>query len=303
MIDLPIIDIQSPPNVLLLGNGLLRSAGGPSTEKLLKTLWTNPTVSADDKELKNEPFPIRIIIGTNDSVDSACEQISSYFTDAEKYKEMNSQLVREFLELNWTDILTTNYSYEQEYVIDQGFLSHPQKYAVHTLGQAKKRESKYFLQSYYQMPGGKNIWHIHGEAKNKSSIVIGQYYYAKLLGKYIDYLMDNLSFRSNAVLPFARKSWLDSFIYGNVYIVGLRLSLAESDLWWLLNRKKLQTNQKGTVHLYLNKNDGLTEAERQMLRLFHVIVHQDNSSLSVDDNNYFAEYYKMIYREIKDSLR
>ena len=35
--------------------------------------------------------------------------------------------------------------------------------------------------------------------------------------------------------------WLDSFVLGNVNILGLGMDFSELDLWWLLNRKKRES--------------------------------------------------------------
>lgn len=38
---------------------------------------------------------------------------------------------------------------------------------------------------------------------------------------------------------FTPSSWIDYFMLGDVYMVGLGLDISEMDLWWLISCKKL----------------------------------------------------------------
>ena len=51
---------------------------------------------------------------------------------------------------------------------------------------------------------------------------------------------------------FTPQSWVDYFMLGNVYIVGLGLDPSEADLWWLINCKKRHKNDLcgGEIHWF-----------------------------------------------------
>ena len=57
------------PQVLLLGNGLNRAFGGESWEGLIENFWKNDRVSHEDPQVKGIPFPLKVVLGTEDAVD------------------------------------------------------------------------------------------------------------------------------------------------------------------------------------------------------------------------------------------
>ena len=111
----------------------------------------------------------------------------------------------------------------------------------------------------------------------------------------INYLDSNPNFRKTLKTSFYQHSWIDSFIYGNVYIVGLRLAFSESDLWWLLNRKRLQENQNGRVTIFVNQKDRMTKAEEQMFKAFKVNVILDQTPEEECNDAFFSDYFRDIY--------
>ena len=299
----PIDVLHNTPDVLLFGNGLSRNAGGKSTDEIIRKLWSNKNV--DESDIKDEQFPIKIIISTEDSVDKACEKISGIMDGYSFYKDKNLSLIKKFMNLNFDTFITTNYSYEAEYALDKYFGNKKSKYAVHT-DRIKRREQKYFIHSFYRMPNDTSycdIWHMHGEAKNKSSLIIGQYYYGNLLHKYIDYVNQQKRFTiKEDDPPLNAYSWLDYFIFGNVYIVGLNLDFSEYDLWWLLNKKKREKYNRGTVYYFKSKKDTLSKSLTEMLRLYDVEVVDDRSGSNPDDENYYDDFYNWVYNYLKNTL-
>lgn len=285
------------PNVLLFGNGLSINAGGIKTDKLIDDLWNNGKVLK--KDLENEPFPMQIIIATNDNVDNACADISKRMIDDAFYKGKDLSLINRYMNLGFDAYLTTNYSYEAEHSLTQDY----EKYKVHT-SSVNRNEGKYFLHSFYRIPNDTSytdIWHIHGEARNKSSIVIGQYYYGNLVHRYIDYLKKQKRFayvdENEKIVP---KSWIDFFIFGNVYIVGISLSFSEFDLWWLLNRKKRETYRHGKVYYFKSKKDNMDKQLQNMLELYDVEIIEDKSETDINDEKYYDKFYKWVYNYLKE---
>lgn len=292
---------ENLPEILLFGNGLSIQAGGKSTNRLLEDLWQNDIFGLNKAIDEKVHFPYQIIIGTEDHVDIACNKISEHMTSMDFYNGKDFEIYNKYLSLKMDAFLTTNYSYEAEVALDTNFPKRYSKYAVHT-DKVNKRESKYFLHSFYRFEKdgqNKDFWHIHGEAKNKSSIVIGQYYYGRLLHKEIEYI-DSYSKTqySDQMQTINPKSWIDYFLIGNVYIVGLGLSMAEYDLWWLLNRKKRDKNNKGLVYYFCNKKDSISAAELELLRLYQVNVIRDDRDVDADSDDYYSGYYEWVYQQI-----
>lgn len=304
VVKLPAIDLNDKvPNILLFGNGLSMNAGGKSTEKLLSELWSNSNFSKKEADNEKVHFPYQIIIGTEDDVPFACDKLSENMRASTFYKDKKFDVFKKYMNLEMDAFLTTNYSYEAEVAIDENFLkkSRLQKYMVHT-DDVNRREPKFYLHSFYRIKN-KDIWHIHGEAKNKFSVVIDQYNYGKLLYKMISYINTNYSrLYTEQTQTINTESWIDYFLIGNIYIVGLGLSMAEYDLWWLLNNKKRNKNNKGKVFYYCNKKDNISGAEKEMLRLQQVEVVMDERAINPDSMDYYNGYYNWVYEDISNKM-
>ena len=78
------------------------------------------------------------------------------------------------------------------------------------------------------------------------------------------------------------RSWTDAFILGDIYILGFGAGFAESDIWWLLNRKKREKASVGKTFFYeLKPKDEINRAKMDLLRLMNVeIIYK---SVSGDD--------------------
>ena len=103
-------------------------------------------------------------------------------------------------------------------------------------------------------------------------MIIGHYYYANLLGKMIAYTTANenryeISRKNHAEI--AINSWLDSFILGDVYVLGFRFDVSEFDLWWLLNRKLREKAPHGKVYFFEPYAEGFNE-RIELLKLLNV---------------------------------
>lgn len=263
---LPKFDLtRKRPQVLLLGNGLCRKYGNKSLDSILDDTikkYNNTYLTNDIRQLS---FPMQIVAASNDHVDDVCRKLSAQMKKKDYYNQYlidNYSLFLQYLNLPVDVILTTNYSYELEMAIDHNFIVHKDKYAVFSNGIPRskngtyRRESKYQLHSFYRMKienQPKDIWHIHGEASNFSSMVLGHYYYGNLLTRYKSEV--DRSYRQNVkndrrTVILSPTSWLDYFVFGDVYIIGFGYDMAEMDLWWLLNRKKREKQVKGKVYFF-----------------------------------------------------
>ena len=235
-------------NVLFLGNGLNISFNRVSWSQLLSDM-------SGGKDFKSDlPMPLQAVIATHNNVDVTMERLAkSLYGDpiSNEYKDILSVL----LEAGFDDIITTNYSYELEMAarsdnqVTDSYLNGIRR-STKVKGPA---EGKYFIHTYNEVTVNsvKNrVWHIHGAARNPSSMVIGHYYYGNLLSKYKNYFDDEV--RNNYSKPELAndKSWLDSFVIGNVFMLGYGLDPSDMDIWWLLDRKHREKADHGNVYYY-----------------------------------------------------
>ena len=253
------------PKVLLLGHGPCRSCGGVSWNEFLRMLARKEEIQSGkcSVESLNCPEPLKAILVTDDHVDVA---LKDYWEAYQPKIEGDISLFQNILSSGFDDILTTNYTYELEQVaLFPGKISKSKIKAMmrHTEG-SKKAEGKYLLHTYNEVVvnGHQNrIWHIHGEARKPDSTILGHYYYGNLLCK----IKEELSKRRYDKACEC-KSWIDSFVLGDVYILGFGFGLSEFDLWWLLNRKAREKTKVGKVYFYEPEPAGFSE-KQELLRL------------------------------------
>lgn len=258
------------PKVLLLGNGLIRTYGGDSWAQLMKKI----ALRSDLPEELHCPMPLQAMLVTNDQVSSAMEKYHEEF-----YGCVPPELMRQLqslLRAGFDDILTTNYSYELEaaaagkYTVTDSFL----RSTCRSISN-QRAEAKYLLRTYQHAPfeGVDNrIWHIHGEARKPNSMIFGHYYYGGLLQKMVEYISargNTYEFRQKRELPQPIRGWIDSFILGDVYILGFGMNFAEYDMWWLLNRKKREKANHGKIYFYNPRSESFNEKE-ELLRVMDV---------------------------------
>ena len=229
------------PQILLLGNGIVRVQDGKSWCDLLDSFSERPGEKAEDLLL---PMPLRAIYLTNDSIKMKLCGKKEEFLGELHDPEIRGRL-NKLLGLGFDDILTTNYSYELEMAVKgMGKMSENIiKSFSKNIIPGKRAETKYLLSTCNVVSNADaryRIWHIHGEARKPDSMILGHYYYAFLLKRIMEYLdMRANDYRAlNKGDEFEVKSWLDSFILGDVHILGFGMDFSEFDLWWLLNRKK-----------------------------------------------------------------
>lgn len=233
---------------LLVGNGINNISNNINWKELLIDL-----MRSIDKEniinLDKKPFlHIYEEIYTRAKKYSSTEEITLKQQIARKLKDMNrNQFHEKILNLNFNNILTTNYDYN---------------FTPYATG-IKTKETKYSLYRY-QMYNNTKIWHIHGEINAPESIMIGYEHYMSSI--------HNIQINQKENQKENKKiSWIDIFLNDNIYILGLGLDFGEIDLWWLLsyrNRLILDNKiQKNKVIYIKNKklissNINLSEEEK-----------------------------------------
>lgn len=290
------------PQVLLLGNGLNRAYGADSWNGLLKKIKRRK----DLPEKLTCPNPLRAILVTNDQVG---EMMEKYKDDL--FGVVDDALIRQLhnlLAIEFDDILTTNYSYEIEeaatfnYKISESFL----KKTCYNIEDGKRVEPKYLLHTCQKISfnGHENrIWHIHGEARKPNSIILSHYHYARILHELISIVkkrgnayQHNQEKRSRQII----RSWIDTFLLGDVYILGFELDFSEIDMWWLLDRKKREKAHHGKVFFYSPGGDAFNEKE-ELLKLLNVeIIHCGIPKPQGSDFENTKQYRKFYQQAIID---
>ena len=170
-----------------------------------------------------------------DRVDERLREIG----DGLAYMDMTGErtaFLREVLAMPVESILTVNYSLELEYAAGL-----PQRVAAYRSELKRTRdlyESKEPFRVYqYFDCGDKQIWHVHGDVAKLSSMVMGHYHYGMLIREIQDYTAEmTRRYRAcrSGCLDYQPYSCIDSFLMGDVYILGMGMYLCEADLWWLL---------------------------------------------------------------------
>ena len=286
------------PNVLLIGNGINRAFGVSSWDELISKIQTRKLTLEEKACLDKIPYPLRPVILTEDNV---CNNMKENAEDLCSFKPVDEEvdLIKDITTLQLDTILTTNYTYEIEKSICSEFLckvgrgSRFRKKAQITTGKYEMNQ----LHTYFSVAEDKPIvWHIHGESAKPDTMVLGHYQYGKLLAKIQQYVPKLVARHKSATLKghiFNYYSWVDYFLLGNVYIVGLGMDLSEMDLWWLVNCKKRNFCGGKTV---LYKPD-IKKEEQLLAEAYGVEVITDG--LTEKD---YINYYKWVFMDIRERV-
>lgn len=268
------------PRVLFLGNGLCRSYGGMSWNKLLDELKEKDKYPAEAKNYLM-PMPLKAAMLTNNTLASKMRNVvkphdkqdpkidgydwSSFIKATPEMKEHLVRLIRDRFDY----VLTTNYSYEIEAALtDRSNLSESQISRIMHFHEVEHAQTQ-FLVNTFNDADGIPIWHVHGEARKPDSMIIGSYYYGKLLRRCVERLdgssepeeegkkRNSKGSRTSLFKalnkqgkPIRIGSWIDAFVLGDVYMLGFGLDFSESDIWWLLEYKANHCDICGSTFFY-----------------------------------------------------
>lgn len=205
-----------------------------------------------------------------------------------------NKIYEDLSKLDDVNFLTTNYDLTLE-----SYLSYHQQ----------GKEILYNMYSHYatnththNLYGQNNIWHIHGDVNRPQSIILGYDHYCKQIAKireyiplsYTELLSKNNSRQRKEFYEWGKKTWVDLFFTSDVYILGLGLSYAELDLWWLIDlwarckKQKLVNNSIVYIDAKNNAESLCKKPFRKVLEDFEV------SYLQFVEDTYELAYYKAI---------
>lgn len=332
-------DFKSRPKVLVLGNGILRAFGGMDCKGLESLIYKASKVHVKPINGETISFPLRVAASfaasddCHHGVEKAVEALV-YGQDREHNtantilcasKAVMSDMFTSLVKIGFDDIITTNYSYEVEKVLlgkcptaadvkskngssrVKDFYAH---YKFPKGGPSKKlkKEQKYKIKKCYRDPKtGTLIWHIHGEYLRPHSIIFGNYEYGKFLGKIQDQCTPGNYHRlfcneSKGRDPILDESWVDAFLFGDVFILGFGAALDESVFWWLMDRKKRMAYARGRVCFYAPIDDRIPNQRQQdvveMLSAFGAECRSLSMRISKD-----SDYMGFYEKAVKDIIR
>ena len=292
------------PKVLLIGNGLTYDTSVSWSELIKKVSRDKVKVSYYEETETNGSHkrflvPNTILTLVTSAIDD-CERHQKYLSalndESNKNGYPTNRKIEQLLNLPFDAVLTTNYTYEIESAIISRYprlkASSKRKYAATT---GKQPDNKFLLHTFNRLtPDSPDIWHIHGELRRPSSLILSHDEYARYIHQIILHNSDRGNDYVNYRNELKMKSWVDYFLVGDMYILGLGLDFSEFDLWWLLGRRLREKSGWGEFVFYEPKSvDNIIK--QQALR--DVGVKVENCNIDIDIDRRFDDFY---YAAIED---
>ena len=260
-------DPAEMPNVLFVGNGLLRLNKGLDWSELLGKIRKND----EELDLSKIPFSMQPEALCGYDVEKIQKNAAEVICDGEPH-----ELLKKLLSMNFDAIITTNYTYEIEQVLTGGKWNNNMRrksfLCLHGSPHAKLNTNICYL---VETTDGREIpvFHIHGDYLRKHSLVLSYYSYANSVAKLIE--MNKLRSNSYMEKAFSNEklqvlSWLDYFIYGKVYVVGFGFDFSEFDIWWAIERKGREIWEHGNLSPYITYQGELPYEKKAMLNSLDV---------------------------------
>lgn len=322
---------QPPRKVLFLGNGILRAFGNGARkcQELEHLICEVSGVSPhSDNGSSLIPFPIRIaasLVNKEDPYKALEIAIRDLIVGHKMGEPTTNELLcdskvvgvplfRKLLEAGFTDIITTNYGYEIEAVLCGRY---PNSQTVKSdfyrncyfTAKADVTERKFKICKYYRpRDKGIRIWHIHGEYLRPHSIIFEYADYCSLLAKVKAPThpkgTKNNGGNSSAENIAQEPNWIQTFIHGDVYILGFGAALGEPVFWYLMERRRRNRSQKGNVIFYEPTFDYETnqlknqqqKAVLAMMTAFGAVPR--NMGMTITKDSQFKEFYKKACEDI-----
>ncbi len=312
------------PQVLLLGNGIPRAFyEGGTWSDLIEQYIKDPSVfSAEPTSDKYcLPLPLKAEMLSNNKLASRIKKYPQ-IASLPKKKNHDHKFLQELFKLDFDYFLTTNYTYEVECALLGKYELKDEDIKNMKMEITNKKDALISRFNRVTDLNGKSydIWHIHGEPVNFRNITLGNEEYGKQIGRYDSWICK----RKKEILPnqsFEIRSWVDAFLVGDVYILGLGMDFAETDLWWLLQQKtKTTKNIKNfwgsttffepiipTTSCYCDlkcrQPENSTNKNNCKIKLFEVFnVKVEHLNKTASNTGDFADFYWLACDSIKKDL-
>lgn len=249
------LDTKRIPNVLLIGNGVLRLTGGANWSELLRTIETPPH---RERDLTHVPYAMQPEAVCGVDVEEVQRRTASVIRESEGKR---NEILERILSLPFDAILTTNYTYEIETILSgEQWTENSRRKAFTALDGNSHVRNNTCVCNLVQTPDARRVpvFHLHGERMRKHSLVLSYYSYANAVSRLIElnrkrgneYQEKQESGDSIQVI-----SWLDYFLLGNVYAVGFGFDPSEFDIWWAIERKAREKAQHGDLHALMTEDE------------------------------------------------
>lgn len=292
--------IKERPQVILIGNGPFRSSG-VEWDSFIKSVAIKDINNYWNPDTNTYALPSTLLTTVTSDEDDIVRH-NKYYNALSDYKGQPNEFSRKLVDMPVDAIITTNYTYEIEQSIIPSYNGKGNYY------ENTQTDKKYLIHTYNQMSADcPQIWHMHGEKRNKTSLILSHDEYVRLITKILNYLQKAGRY-SDKIAEFQVRSWIDYFIIADMYIVGQGLDYSEFDLWWLLNRRRKETdpNVVGSVVFYEPK------IERQHYKI-QALVDLDvipndlgfvisDSLYPTEQNNLFEEFYLAVLDDIRGKV-
>lgn len=183
------------------------------------------------------------------------------------------------------------------------------------------------------------LWNIHGTMQSPKTMMLGYDHYIQSVGKVIDYLNNGGNMPSDKYLknsyqvykkenpdtfkkeylPYILwritnesteqiKYWPDLFFLSDVHIIGFGMDLAESDIWWILDKRarfiKSQDQSRWKYRIdnkiyYYGNLDKDKEVLKCLLEKYGIIVISSENPIN---SKQYAEAYKTWIMKMKENI-
>lgn len=282
--------------ILLIGNGLNNLENSDvSWENSLKKLIDEDKHSVflkDGKIISSIAYPFLF--------DLFADKKNDFFNEVEKIPI--PEFAEDFVN-KYNTILTTNFSREFEYSLGKDAW----------LSDSVKNETKYnlFRKKINNSSNRKTLWYIHGCIEKNSSVMMGQNHYVEQTSKIVSYLNGKYKLKETDNVPIEKIedrvsnilkpiSWVDYFFMDNVQIdiVGFGFNFAETDLWYLLKRRKeLRISEKLNNRIFfycLDEDSDSVRIRDASLKINEV----DVKKYKINSNKPYKELYRRILNSV-----
>ena len=297
------LDIRRP-KVLVIGNGLVHGQSISWGDLIRRVSREDVDISAYEELDSNGYIKFLVpntVLTLSTSVVNDKERHEKYLDILNRNSYPKNDLIHQLLKLPFDAILTTNYTYEIESELNPRYpnLKSPskRKYAYTLEGIPDRR---YLIHTFNRvLPNGPDIWHIHGELRCPSSMILSHDEYARHINMILLYNKkrgnDYEKYRNSIIC----KSWIDYFLVGDVYVLGLGMDFSEFDLWWLLGRRMREKNGCGDIYFY---EPTKANSKIKQRALQDAGVNVETCNIDIDNGDTYNIFYQMAIEDIKNKL-
>ena len=138
----------------------------------------------------------------------------------------------------------------------------------------------------------KQYWPMHGNIDSPASIMLGFDHYCGSLAKIEQYVKGGYELNGERVESMIKRltdglkdiiSWIDLFFVSDIHIIGLNLGYEETDLWWVLNkRRRIKQADSNLIknRIFYYPVETVKEDIEQLFNSFNVeVVHLEKAKL------------------------